>query len=501
MERLCTLHFAQIHLDTEQNQKKKDTAMKTQSELIDLSAQRYGEYGLGKLPRQLKRNSHDYYYLSVYPSLQDMAYLDEDSLPVHPENITTAYVHIPFCSGICDFCSYFVLAAQSHSPKVASYMRMLRREVALHAERTDLRISYLYFGGGTPSLVPPGLLDEFLSSLRQDGHLEDTLYGTVELRPEIFRDEGVAQNLFDVLKKHSIRRVSVGYESSDTGVLKTSNRRHGIDFIHRAVEIIRSNGMIYNLDLMYGLPKQSLRGWETTLRTALGLAPDSVSVYFLFVDPGTSLHTKVRRGRTVLPSHRHIQIQHIMAQEFLETHGYYELPGDFFAKTNSPVAEFCGSALPSDAATLPLGAGAYGFFDGTQLCNVFNMAEYERRVCTGRLPLWRGARLNGEDCLRRDIMFLFKNQLAVSTEVLMRRHGSDPNSLFFDELSLLERLGMTESDNGVIRLTSKGRLCVEEIACLFQGRLPTSGTDVLPKDTKILKKYSFAPTYGRTTSD
>ena len=118
---------------------------------------------------------------------------------------------------------------------------------------------------------------------------------------------------------------------------------------------------------MYGLVGQPAAAWATTLADAVAAAPDSISTYFLFVDRGTGLYERVRRGAVALPTHRAAQTQHIMAQLYLEAHGYYELPNDFWARGVVDPATFRPERLPSAAVTLPVGPGAYGYYGGRLL--------------------------------------------------------------------------------------------------------------------------------------
>ncbi len=162
----------------------------------------YDELELDALPPELRRDSLRHYYLSVWPGLLQLPELDPDDAPPRPGPVRSAYVHLPFCSGLCDFCSYFVTVAHDDA-RIARYVDALLAEVDLHRERAELDVSLLYLGGGTPSLVPPAQLDRLLGGLRDRGVLSDEpLLGTVELHPELFADEARAQA--DRLLNHTL---------------------------------------------------------------------------------------------------------------------------------------------------------------------------------------------------------------------------------------------------------------------------------------------------------
>jgi oxygen-independent coproporphyrinogen-3 oxidase len=459
------------------------------------AARRYDEYRLDDLPRALQRNSLDYYYLSIYPSLAEMRPLDPSDLPPYPAVVTNAYIHIPFCSGVCDFCSYYLVAINpKRRAAIARYLEQVKDELDYHAGHTTLDISYLYFGGGTPSLIPPDSLESFLSSLADRRYLNPAALGTLELHPEFFADEETATRFLSILKRHGIGRVSVGYQASDEDILRDTKRRHAAGFMARAMALLRANGFLVNIDLMYGLPNQSYASWEATLDDAVDFMPDSISTYFLFVDRGTGLYERVRREAVTLPSHRHIQTQHLMAQIALESAGYYELPNDFWALKVADPASFRQERLPSAAMTLPIGPGAYGYYGGTQLCNVFDLGEYGQRVADGRSPLWRGYRLNPDEAFHRDVMFSLKNDPFIDCGLFRSAYNRSPLEQFAGIFERLLAHNLVSVENERIRLTALGRLCVEEIGQLFRhpGIRPTfdsvNGAD-------LLAKHNFAPTY------
>jgi oxygen-independent coproporphyrinogen-3 oxidase len=466
------------------------------SPLINEAARLYDHYRLDDLPRALQRNSLDYYYLSIYPSLSEMRPLDDANRPPYPVAIHNAYIHIPFCSGVCDFCSYYLIAlnVRRRDAAIRRYLDQVKVELDFHARRTTLDITYLYFGGGTPSLIPPGVLDEFLGHLAGRGYLNPQAMGTLELHPEFFADEATASQFLNILRRYGIGRISVGYQVSDDDLLEQTNRRHRAGFMAGAMAMLRDGGFLANIDLMYGLAGQSLAGWAATLADAVAFAPDSIATYFLFVDKGTGLYERVRRGATILPDHRQIQTQHLMAQLFLERAGYHELPNDFWARDVGDPASFRPERLPSRTITLPVGPGAYGHYSRTQVANVFDLAEYGRRMAAGQSPLWRGYQLSSKQAFHRDVMFTLKNDPFIDCHLFRSAYNRSPLEVFEPVFERLQRLGLVAVADETIRLTPKGRLCVEEISSLF--RHP----DIRPMaesgaTARLLEKHNFAPTY------
>ena len=469
--------------------------------LITESEQTYHELAMDELPQDLQRDSRYYYYLSVYPGLKQMDELEADQLPQLPETVTSAYVHTPYCTGVCNFCSYFLTTVREEDTSpIASYLETVKEEVLQRSRETDLDISYIYFGGGTPSLIPPKALDSFFKFMDEHDVLSPTRFGTLELHPEFFQDLNKAQEFVNILKANGIGRVSLGFQSSDENVLSDTNRRHGTNFLREAIDFLKQNEMMVSLDLIYGLPGLSLNQWERTLEDAVACNPDSIATYFLFVNPGTVMHTQVQRGEITLPPHQEIQIQHIMAQKVLEQYGFYELPSDFYARVDGDPSTFTQDSLPSDGASLPLGAGSYGFYDNTQFFNQFSLAKYRERISKGESPIWRGHRFEGQEGVHRDMMFSIKNSPYIDRGLFEAKYGADPAVMFEDTLSRLTRYGLVVVDDTTrrITLTAKGRLCNEEIACQFEipGLRNNIPSNASPSERKKLDKHHFAPLYS-----
>lgn len=457
----------------------------------------FDAWKLDALPGHLKRNALDYYYLSVWPGLLELDKADGLTLPGRPPKTESAYFHIPFCSGRCTFCSYFlaVVDEQRGRARVSSYVDQLADEVAIHADGTELLLSYVYFGGGTPSLVDPLDFDRLLGVLKKRGYLAKALQGTVEVHPEFFRDARRAGDLLDTLSSYGLKRISVGFEAGNDSLLTGTNRRHRSAFLESAIHILRSRQFTINVDVMYGLPEQSIDDWAETLSTVLAHKPDSVSTYCTFIDYGTAMWRSVDHGTLTLQSHRHVQTQHIVSQLMLKAAGYWELPSDFFAIPTGSPSSYRQDTLPSSANSLAIGAGSYGYYPGVQYFNEFHFGRYAFRVKSGEAPIWRAALLDDAEDLRRDVMFSFKNAPCLDGGLFRQRYGIVPWEAFDAEFSQLEKYGLIDLSKDCCKLTRIGRLLVEEIAMLFASRRGGS-SDASPAEMRRMKMHNFAPTYG-----
>lgn len=464
--------------------------------IADMASRLLRKWDIESLPAHLMRSNLDYYYLSVWPGLAAADPAVGIGLPDRPARTEYAYIHIPFCSGLCSFCSYFVAAARDidSDPRVSRYLDDLIFQASIHQRNSELDLSYVYLGGGSPSLLHPDHMERLLEGFSRMGILSGQLVGTIELHPEIFADGARMNALLDVLQAHGIKRVSLGLQSGDADILRTTNRRHDPGFLRDAMNRLRSRELTVNIDLMYGLPGQSLESWIRSLELVLIARPDSISAYFTFIDFGTRLWREVQRGSAMLLSHTQIQLQHVAAQIALEQAGYAELPGDFYSKPTGDPEGYVQGSLPSDANMVALGAGAYGYYPGVQYFNFFDFQRYSELVRSGRSPIWRAVVLTPEEELCRDIMFSLKNAPALDVRLFRARHGVSPLDSHADTLSQLTDLDLMLVSDDEIRLTSKGRLVVEEIACTFA---PARGGSITGsrRDAALLRKHNFVPTY------
>ncbi len=199
-----------------------------------------------------------------------------------------AYVHIPFCSAVCPYCDFAVVAGAED--RIERYIAAVITEIELAGPWRPL--DAIYFGGGTPSHVAPGLLSGILETLRRQHGVTEDAEVSLEANPEDFSRDRAEQ-----LALAGFNRVSFGAQSFDEEVLASLGRRHQAKDIEDSFGNARLAGFENaSLDLIFGAPNESDDSWEDSLRRATALGPDHVSCYALTVEPGTPLHRQVRDG-------------------------------------------------------------------------------------------------------------------------------------------------------------------------------------------------------------
>ena len=209
-----------------------------------------------------------------------------------------AYVHIPFCKDICGYCDFNTYTAtQLGSLKQSDYAASLISEINLSAKVLEQskvsprKFSTVFFGGGTPSLLPAADLIEILDSLEKSFGFTDTAEITTEANPDT-----VTLEKFEALRKAGFNRVSIGMQSGVQSVLNTLERTHNPDNVSKAFEIVKELGFGTSVDLIFGAPGETIEQWQASLEAAISLGPDHLSAYSLIVEPGTKLARQIKSG-------------------------------------------------------------------------------------------------------------------------------------------------------------------------------------------------------------
>jgi putative oxygen-independent coproporphyrinogen III oxidase len=221
--------------------------------------------------------------------------LSKDEIKGHDSRSFHAYVHIPFCKDICGYCDFNTYTAtQLGSLKQSDYARTLISEITFSAEVLEesgvapRKFKTVFFGGGTPSLLPAEDLIEILEALSSQFGFVDGAEITTEANPDTVTVEKFAK-----LRAAGFNRVSIGMQSGVQSVLDTLERTHDPGNVAKAFEIVRDLGFGTSLDLIFGAPGETIEQWRESLEAAIALSPDHLSAYSLIVEPGTKLARQI----------------------------------------------------------------------------------------------------------------------------------------------------------------------------------------------------------------
>ena len=296
------------------------------------------------------------------------------------------YLHVPFCRvrcGYCDFNTY--TAGELRGARQDEYADTLLREVDLArgvlADAGAIRpASTVFFGGGTPTLLPPGDLARMLDGVRTTFGIAPGAEVTVEANPDTVTDAVAAE-----LAAAGVTRLSIGMQSAVPHVLAALDRTHEPANVSTAVAAARRTGLDVSLDLIYGAPGESLSDWRSSLESAAALEPDHVSAYALIIEDGTKLARQIRRGEVPSPDDDLQADMYELADELLAGAGYdwYEVSNwarDERQRSRHNLAYWQG------ADWWGFGPGAHSHIAGVRFWNVKHPAAYAQRLAAGESP-------------------------------------------------------------------------------------------------------------------
>ena len=302
------------------------------------------------------------------------------------------YVHVPFCRVRCGYCDFNTYTAEElRGTKRSDYASQaiaeidLARDILRRAELPPRPASTVFFGGGTPTMLPATDLTAMLAAIADTWGLAHDAEVTTEANPDSV-DAGYLRSLADA----GFTRVSFGMQSAVPHVLATLERTHDPKRVPLVVQWAREAGLEVSLDLIYGTPGESLDDWRVSLEHAIGQHPDHLSAYSLIVEDGTKLARQIRRGEVARPDDDLQADMYELADELLRAAGYgwYEV-SNWSRESSGDVAEHRSRhnlAYWKSQDWWGIGPGAHSHIGGVRWWNVKHPAAYADRIGAGRSP-------------------------------------------------------------------------------------------------------------------
>src|SRR5574343_1236343 len=387
------------------------------------------------------------------------------------------YFHIPFCNTICYYCACNKIITKDHG-RSAKYLKYLAREIALQSEYLDGRHEaiQLHWGGGTPTFLSHDEMRQLMESTREHFRLLEGGEFSIEVDPRKVDEPTVA-----LLGELGFNRMSVGVQDFDEQVQVAINRVQSEAETALVINAARANGFkSVSIDLIYGLPHQTVMGFNRTLERVLAMDPDRLSIYNYAHLP--SLFKPQRRINDAdLPSaDTKMQILALAIRKLTEA-GYVYIGMDHFAKPDDELAvaqrqgrlhrNFQGYSTYSDCDMLSFGISSISKVGPTYYQNVKTSDEYYDRIDAGVLPVFRGIELTADDILRRSIIQALMCHFELSIESIESAHLIDFQKYFADELAdmkEMERAGLLKIDREWSTVLPPGRLLVRVISMVFE---------------------------------
>jgi oxygen-independent coproporphyrinogen-3 oxidase len=395
------------------------------------------------------------------------------------------YVHIPFCESLCYYCACNKIITKHHE-KAAEYLRYLTREVELHTALigTGQSVSQLHLGGGSPTFLTDDELRSLMAMLKRNFSFAPGGEYSIEIDPRT-----IDEKRLDTLAELGFNRLSFGVQDFDLAVQKAVHRVQPAEQVFSLVAAARSRGFeSINVDLIYGLPKQSPESFDRTLAQVVELRPDRIALYAYAHLP--ERFKPQRRINTVeLPSGgSKISMLSRSLAAFMGA-GYVYVGMDHFALPDDALAvakrqgrlhrNFQGYSTQPDCDLIALGVSSIGRIGATYSQNAKTLEEYYDALDHGNFPVVRGLALTRDDLVRRAVIMALMCQGHVQFESIELAYLLEFRSYFAKEMEALAALveqGLVTLDDTGIQVTDKGWFFVRAVAMVFDRNLQTDRT-------------------------
>lgn len=397
------------------------------------------------------------------------------------------YIHLPFCESLCYFCACNKIITKDHS-RSAEYIRYLQAEMALVAPHLGERsqVSQLHLGGGSPTFLHPDELDALMQALHRYFPFAPQAELGIEIDPRT-----VTPATLSGLAALGFNRTSFGVQDFDPQVQQAVNRVQPLPMVETALQASRDAGFrSVNIDLIYGLPKQTLASFDTTLDHVVRLSPDRIALYNYAHLPARFKAQRLISAADLPSADDRLQI-FLHAMRRLLDAGYEYIGLDHFAKPDDELnlarldhslhRNFQGYTTRAECDLVGLGVSSIGKVGRSYSQAPRSLNAYYRHIDEGRLPIEKGFELTDDDVLRADVIMTLMCSNPLEFARLDQQYGIDSRRYFADELAELGRLhdaGLLRIDDDGVCITPKGRMFVRAAAMVFDRYLkqPTVST-------------------------
>lgn len=360
------------------------------------------------------------------------------------------YIHVPFCSVRCGYCDFNTYTPNEleQADAIDLWAQALISEISYSLEIVPEKkvVETIFFGGGTPSLLPLNNLEQVFSKLNDSFIFSDNIEITLEANPDTLSSSKIR-----AWKDFGVNRISLGVQSTDKKVLQILDRTHNPENVKSSVDLLKNEGINnFSLDLIYGTPGETLDTWRSSIESLIDFDPPHVSAYALTVEPGTALFRKVNNK----------EIKNVSSDDQADK---YLIADDFFEKNNLPWYEISNWAKSGYECKHNLlywrnqnwwgyGPGAHSHLDGKRWWNVKHPANYARKL------------INEKNAMEGFENLSLDQKKLEQTMLLMRLRGSDLRELApATVLSEWESLAYVSFGTKSLELTPKGRLLLDSL--------------------------------------
>jgi len=388
------------------------------------------------------------------------------------------YFHLPFCDTVCFYCACNKIITKNRAHAVP-YLEHLHQEIAMQGALfdNDRRVEQLHWGGGTPTFISHDQMRELMRVTGRHFNLRDDDLGeySIEVDPREADEETIA-----LLRDIGFNRLSMGVQDFDPGVQKAVNRNQSEEETVAVLEAARQQGFkSVSMDLIYGLPLQSVESFARTLDKVIAAGPDRLSVFnYAHLPALFKTQRQINEADLPAPGEKLEILQHTI--ERLAEAGYIYIGMDHFARPDDELAQaqrdgtlyrnFQGYSTHADCDLVAMGSTSISKVGQSYSQNEKTLEDYYRRLDRDELPVFRGIELDADDALRREVINQLICQFTLDIQALEKNRGIRFSSYFDveqDELRRMENDGLLAQDVSRITILPAGRLLVRNICMVF----------------------------------
>ncbi len=366
------------------------------------------------------------------------------------------YIDFPFCIARCAFCAFHVEGFRSRW--ATQYIDALYKEIEHYAALStlaDYTIPSLYFGGGTPSLYAPEVLNDLISHCQTLFNVSHNAEITLEAHPATLNPENLSQ-----LFKGGVNRLSIGVQSFSDPYLTLLGRNHTADQAKKAIHAARAAGFEnIAIDLIFGLPEQNIHDWKNTLQEAISLSPEHLAIYALSIEQGTLFARKEKEGLLTLPSEDTSILCYNTGRSFLGAAGYEQYEISNFAKPGYACQH--NRRYWDRAETLGFGLAAHSCFNGEARANTESIPDYIDALAAGKLPVIQLEKCDPLKSQVDHIIFGLRKTEGIPLELITQTPFLEKTSQYLIQQGWLQQTGQH------LQLTPTGMLMADEVAMAY----------------------------------
>ena len=363
------------------------------------------------------------------------------------------YIHIPFCKQKCYYCDFVSYANKEE--KIQEYIECLQKEIEMESEKyknEEYEITTIYIGGGTPSFIDASYIERIINTIKQNYKLYENPEITIEVNPGTINEEKIKK-----YKDIGINRISIGLQTTKDNLLKQIGRIHTYEEFLNCYKIVKKIGIDnINVDLMLGLPNQTLEDLKESLIEVINLKPNHISLYSLILEENTILEKMVSKNMTKLPEEDLEREMYWTTKNILEENGYIHYEISNFSKKGYESKHNLNCWGQKEY--LGFGVAAHSYIKNKRYCNTNNIEDYIKNVQNGKILNNRTiCEIQNKIEEQKEYMLLGLRKIqGIDIQEFKNKFIDNPIYIFHKELEKLVKEELVEIDLNQIKLTSKG---------------------------------------------